>query len=110
MDKFISMLCTGEFWIAITFAFVVSFILATIVQDIYDTLMDIRYAEDDDEYEVSDEQLHIGCTVYDIISERAGIYCGTDDDSNAVVIQAQDNSIYVFKAELNALLTLKQQE
>ena len=109
MDKFISMLCSGDFWIAIAFAFIVSFVLSAIVQDIYDTFIDI-HDEDDIEYEVSDEQLNIGCTVYDILSERVGIYCGTDDDSNAVIINAQDNTIYIFKTELNALLTIKQQE
>lgn len=106
MNEFISIITNGEFWIAILFAFVVSFVLAVIIQDVVDTFKDIQESE----YEVSDEKLNIGCTVYDILHEVVGIYCGTDDDCNAVIVMAQDNTVYIIKTELNALLTIKQQE
>jgi hypothetical protein len=105
MDKFIYVISNGEFWIAIIVALMLSFVLATIVQDLYDTYIDI--CNEDIDYEVSDEKLNIGCTVKDCLNGIIGLYCGTDDNGKAIIINAQDNTVYVYKAEHTTLLTIK---
>ena len=110
MDKFIEILCTGEFWIAVALAVLVSFIFATIAQDIYDTYMDI---ENTTEYCMTHEALTFGCTVRDIETDIVGIYCGThviDDKTHAVVVAGQDNMLYFYYPAIESLVTVEPQE
>lgn len=107
MDKFINILSRSEFWIAIAFAFIVSFILATIVQDVVDTLVDNDYSELC--YSFTFEEPYVGCMVYDESHNIVGIYCGTHDNNTCgVVIDIVDNKIFYYYPKLETLYTITQ--
>lgn len=110
MNKFISIISNGDFWIAIVVAFIVSFVLAYIAQDIFNSLILNR---DIHEYLIIDEELTIGCTVYDTLTKRVGTYCGIHQENDTlygVVVTKQNNTVYYSYSVLENLLTIKEQE
>lgn len=119
MDKFIELLSNTEFLAAIGLTFIISLVIATMVQYIVDTWKDIHDIDSADtteyeELEVLDEELTFGCTVYDTLTERVGTYCGShlgeDNNIYGVVVTVQDDTVYYFYSVLDALLNIKEQK
>lgn len=113
MNKFIEVLYNSDFWIAIIFAFVVSFLIATFAQDIYDSCVDVL--EDVTvNYVLLDEKLYIGCMVHDSVLDVIGTYCGThlaeDNNLYGIVAVIQDNKIYYYYPVLDNLKTVEEQK
>lgn len=106
MDKFITVIGTSEFWIAMLFAFAVSFTLAVIVQDVVDRFVDLSVPE----YVFTDEEPYFGCLVYDTENSIEGIYCGTDDNLCGVVVTVEDNTIHCYYPDLKNLKTIIEQQ
>ena len=108
MSTFIGVISNPEFWVSVFYGFIISLILAYIIQDVCS-----MWTEDTTEYCFTGEKLSIGCTVYDIISETIGIYCGTylkNDTLCGVVITMEDNTVYCNYPELVNLITVEEQE
>lgn len=103
-----------ELCLSIVFSAIISFIIAVIAQSIYDSFI---YYQDDDEVtesiSVSDDELFIGCRVYDILTHCIGYYCGEalgeDNNIYAVVVVTDANTIYCYKTVTGALLTVDEQ-
>lgn len=106
----ISVMCNGYFWIAIIICFLFSFIIAVIVQDVYDTLVELKYPE----YEEVDIEPTVGCHVYDILNEDIGIYCGTcesDGDTYAVIVSAlNENTVCITHSVFENIIVVQEQE
>lgn len=67
------------------------------------------YYEDIIEYEIIEDKLTIGCTVYDIVSEEIGTYLGedlsSDNDVYSIVATVRDdNIIYCYHTVPDSLL------
>lgn len=108
MSTFIGVISNPEFWIAIGFGFIISLVLAYIVQNVYDMWTDV----DTIEYCISGKPLSIGCMAYDIMSETIGIYCGTylkDNTLCGVVIIPDGNTIHCYYPELVNLISVEQE-
>ena len=109
MDKFISMLCNGEFWVGLALCFLVSLVLAVIAQDIWDNLRNISVEEYDiDELEVIDLDVEIGDTVYDTLNRRVGIYCGSNGDYAVVLMVLDSRNLYYYYPLFNSLIKLQE--
>ena len=113
MNNLIEALSNSDFWIAIAFAFVVSFLIATFVQDVYNTCVDIL-DEELVNYVFTDEELYIGCMVYDTVLDVIGTYCGThlgvDNNLYGIVTVIQDNKIYYYYPVLDNLKMVEEQK
>lgn len=108
MSMFISVISNPEFWIAIGCGFIISVVLAYIIQDVYYMWTD----ELTTEYRITGKKLSIGCTVYDVLSETVGIYCGTylkDNTLCGVVINFEDNTVHCYYPELVNLIAVEQE-
>lgn len=110
MDKFITVVSSSEFWVAMLFAFAVSFVLAVIIQDTVNRFIDLSVPE----YVFTDEEPYFGCLVYDTENSIEGIYCGThlknDTLCGVVVTVVEDNTIHCYYPDLKNLKTIEQQE
>ena len=106
MDKFIDVVFSSEFAIAIVFGFIIAFVIATIVQDVIDTVMDNNHFES---FVTVDEEPYIGCTVYDSALNIIGTFCGIHDDSHGVIVTVQNNKIYYYYSVLEELSVLQQE-
>lgn len=113
MDKFISVLSNGEFWVAIAICFVFSLVIAVIAQDVWDNFWSISDEEYDiDELEVIDLDIEVGDTVYDTLTRRVGIYCGDclGEDNNIygiVVVVLDSTHIHYYYPSFNSLVKVQ---
>ena len=108
MRMFFGVISNPEFWIAIGCGFIISVVLAYIVQELYLMWID----DDTTEYRITGEKLSIGCLVYDVMSETVGIYCGTYRKNNilcGVVVNLDDDTVYCYYPELVNLITVEQE-
>lgn len=113
MNKFIEVLYNSDFWVAIIFAFIVSYLIAIFAQDIYDSYVDVL--EDvTANYVLLDEELYIGCMVHDSVLDVIGTYCGThlgeDNNLYGIVAVIQDNKIYYYYPVLDNLKHVEEQK
>lgn len=103
---------TLEFWLAIIFSFVVSFVIAVIVQDVWNTFWDLHTSDDDEEFFTINDELPLvtGCRVFDIVTNTVGIYVA-DVDNNAVVLTALgENKIHIYHTNLQSLIVVDDME
>ena len=114
MNNFIKVLYNSDFWIAIIFAFIVSYLIAIFAQDIYDTYRDIMDEDVTVNYVLLDEELYIGCMVYDTVLDVIGTYCGThlgvDNNLYGIVTVIQDNKIYYYYPVLDNIKMVEEQK
>lgn len=113
MDKFISVISNGEFWVAIAVCFIFSFVIAVIAQDIWDNF----WSPSDEEYDINDLEvidldIEVGDTVYDTLTRRVGIYCGDclgqDDNVYGVVVVVLDSThIHYYYPLISSLLKVQ---
>ena len=105
MDKFITVISNSEFWLALVCGAIISFILATIIQDVIDMYRGISKTE----YRLTNEEPYIGCMVYDTFYRITGVYCGNHSKGNAcgVIIVMRNNTVYYYYSSLKNLKTVK---
>ena len=109
MDKFIYIISSREFAIAMFFGFIIAFVISTLIQSAIDTI----FGNDDyfEEYIVTDEEPYIGCLVYDSVLNVIGTYCGTHiceyGNLYNVIVVVQNNKIYYYYSVLEELHVLQ---
>lgn len=99
---------THEFWLAIACSFVFSYVIAVIVQDVWNTFWDLHTSDDDEEFIALNDELPLvtGCQVYDIVTETIGVYIA-DVDNDAVVLTALgENKYYIYRTNPQSLIAV----
>ena len=98
-----------EFWLAIICAFAVAFIMAEIVQYIYDELIRLSDNAEDDEEELyySTADLTIGCLVKDIQRNWVGHYAGDSDNGLPIVVIFKNNEVIYYETNYNNLIVVE---
>lgn len=98
-----------EFWLAIVFSFAVSFIMAEIVQYIYDELIRLLNDTDDDEelYTYSTADFEVGCLVKDIQRNYIGYYAGLSDNGLPIVVYTLDKTVIYYETNYNNLIVVE---
>ena len=104
-----------EFWFAIAFSFVVSFVIAVIVQDVWNLFWDLHtIADDDEEFDtltLNDElPLVCGCRVFDIVHNHVGVFLALDEEYAIVVVSQGNNKLYVYHTNPEALIVEEDME
>lgn len=109
MNNIINVLSNSEFWLAIGFCLAFSYCFAVMFQEAFDI-----YRENSLEYVVIDnDELTIGCTVLDKLSEEIGIYIGThlgeDNNVYSVVVTVRGSkTVYCYHTVPESLIKIEQ--
>ena len=105
----VMLLHNPDFWIAIMFAFMISFIVGAIAQDVYDTFMDLLDEDDD----IPEENLipftmvnripEVGEIVYDDFLEKRIVCIGFSDENELLFAYQEDNTVFINRHDPNNL-------
>lgn len=86
-------LSNPDFWIASSIAFIIAIVFATIAQDVWDTLNDIKFEES---LLPIDRPIEVGEVLYDIREECEVIYVG-QSGVYCIVVYQEDYTVFIIK-------------